>query len=248
MLRASSSDLLASLRRFSSAFCAEAAEDQASGAVVAQETASGRAKALPLGLGKLDETLPEAGLPLGSVIEIATARGLARGTTIALAACASAQAEARLRGGRATEGAFCAWVDAGASLFAPAVARTGVDLSRLLVVRPPPDAIARVAVRLAQSHAFKVIVVDTSGVPGSAIGERLDRWPTTVRRLALAVERSDCAVLLLTDSLAARSAPLPVAMRLEVERLSEDRVAVRVAKERRGRVSMPMPVELAKSA
>ncbi|HLM75390.1 MAG TPA: recombinase A [Polyangiaceae bacterium] len=246
MLRASSSDLLASLRRFSSAFCAEAAEDQTSD--VAAQEASGRAKALPLGLGKLDETLPEAGLPLGSVIEIATPRGLARGTTIALAACASAQAEARLRGGRATEGAFCAWVDAGASLFAPAVARTGVDLSRLLVVRPPPDAIARVAVRLAQSHAFKVIVVDTSGVPGSAIGERLDRWPTTVRRLALAVERSDCAVLLLTDSLAARSAPLPVAMRLEVERLSEDRVAVRVAKERRGRVSMPMPVELAKSA
>jgi recombination protein RecA len=246
MLRSSSSDLLASLRRFSNAFCAEAGEAAAQGPGAAHEPA--RAKALPLGLGKLDDALPEAGLPLGSVIELATPRGLARGTTIALAACASAQAEARLRGGRATEGAFCAWIDAGASLFAPAVARAGVDLSRLLVVRPPPEATARVAVRLAQSHAFKVIVIDTAGVPGSALAERLDRWPTTVRRLALAIERSDCAVLLLTDSLAARSAPLPVAMRLEVERLSEDRVAVRVAKERRGRVSSPMPVELAKSA
>ena len=33
-----------------------------------------------------------------------------------------------------------------------------------------------------------------------------------------------------------------------LERLSEDRVTVRVAKERRGRVSPPTPVELAKSA
>jgi recombination protein RecA len=248
MLRQSSSDLLASLRRFSNAFCAEAGEAADQASPEAAGHASLRAKSLPLGLGKLDDALPEAGLPLGSVIEIATARGLARGTTIALAACASAQAEARLRAGRATEGAFCAWIDAGASLFAPAVARTGVDLARLLVVRPPPEAIARVAVRLAQSHAFKVIVVDTAGVPGSALVERLDRWPTTVRRLALAVERSDCAVLLLTDSLAARSAPLPVAMRLEVERLGEEQVTVRVAKERRGRVTSPMPVELAKSA
>lgn len=241
MPRLSSSETLASLRRMSEAICAESSGAPALGP-------SERAKSLPLGLGRLDEALPEAGLPRGAVVEIAAPRGLARGTTIALAACASAQAEARLRGGRETAGAFCAWLDPGASLFAPAVARAGVDLERLLVVRPPLEALARVAVRVSESRAFKVVVIDAAGVPGGALDLRLDRWPNIVRRLALAVERSDSAVLLLTDSTAARALPLPVAMRLEVERLSEDRVTVRVAKERRGRVSPPTPVELAKSA
>jgi hypothetical protein len=246
MARQSSSETLASLRRLSEAICAEGSGvlDGAFGA----GTSEGRAKSLPLGLGRLDEALPEAGLPRGAVVEIAAPRGLARGTTIALAACASAQSEARLRGGRATSGAFCAWLDPGESLFAPAVARAGVDLERLLVVRPPVESLARVAVRVAESRAFKVVVIDTAGVPGGMLVERLDRWPNIVRRLALAVERSDSAILLLTDSEAARALPLPVAMRLEVTRLSEDRVTVRVAKERRGRVSSPMPVELAKSA
>jgi recombination protein RecA len=38
--------------------------------------------------------------------------------------------------------------------------------------------------------------------------------------------------------------PLPVAMRLELERLAEDRLMVRVAKDRRGRVTPPTPVVL----
>jgi hypothetical protein len=45
----------------------------------------------------------------------------------------------------------------------------------------------------------------------------LNRWGTIVRRLALAVERSDTTVLLLTDTLAHRAMPLPVAMRIELE-------------------------------
>jgi recombination protein RecA len=134
------------------------------------------------------------------------------------------------------------------SLFAPAVARAGVDLARLLVVRPPPDALARVAVKVAESRAFSVVVIDTAGVPGSSQSERLDRWPNVVRRLALAVERSDSTVLLLTDSLVARSMQLPVAMRLEVDRTAEDDVSVRVAKERRGRITAATPIKLAKSA
>lgn len=134
------------------------------------------------------------------------------------------------------------------SLFAPAVARAGVDLARLLVVRPPSDALARVAVKVAESGAFSVVVIDTAGVPGVSQGERLDRWPNVVRRLALAIERSDSTVLLLTDRLAARSMPLPVAMRLEVDRTAEDDVSVRVAKERRGRVSAATNIKLAKSA
>lgn len=251
-MRAMSPETFASLHRLAKAIRADIGTD-GSGKDVLEGADGGlntfaRAKALPLGLGALDETLPEAGLPRGAVVEVAAPRGLARGTTIALAACASAQAEARLRAGSSTSGAWCAWLDPGMTLFAPAVAQAGVDLGRLLVVRPPAEAVARVAVRVAESHAFSVLVIDTAGVPGCGHSERLDRWPNVVRRLALAVEKSDSTVLLLTDGLAARSMPLPVAMRLEVERLAEDRMSVRVAKERRGRVSPPTSIKLAKSA
>ncbi len=239
MSRVKSPEMLASLRRMSQAICSEAE---------GQEIQKPRAKALPLGLGRMDEMLPEAGLPRGSVVEFAAPRGLGGVTTLALSACASAQAEARLRGGDSTAGAFCAWIEPCASLFAPAVARAGVDLSRLLVVRPDINDLAKVSVRIASSHIFKVVVVDTVGLPGAPSLERLDRWANVVRRLSLSIEKSDTTIVLITDSMIMRSLPLPVAMRLEVQRLSEERLSVRVAKERRGRISPPVAVELRKTA
>lgn len=229
------------------------------------EGLSGRAKALPLGLRTVDASLPEGGLPRGAIVELTAPQGLARATTLALSLCASAQAEARLRGESDTRGAWCAWLDpvfsargSGSpsassapnpgSLFAPAVARAGVDLERLLVVRPDLDDLARVAVRVAGCHAFSVVVVDTAGVPGCRGEARLDRWVTIVRRLALAVEGSDTTVLLLTDAAASRAMPLPAAMRIELERLGEDRLGLRVAKDRRGRVTGAQSIELGKSA
>jgi recombination protein RecA len=211
------------------------------------EKLTGRAKALPLGLRPVDETLPEGGLPRGAVVELSAPQGLARATTLALSLCASAQAEARLRGENNTQGAWCAFLDPTESLFAPAVARAGVDLGRLLVIRPTLEDLARVAVRVAQSHAFSVVVVDTAGVPGGRAETRLDRWVTIVRRLALAVEGSDTTVLLLTDASASRAMPLPAAMRIELERLTEDRLGLRVAKDRRGRVTAPHSIELGKT-
>ncbi|MGK4006617.1 recombinase A [Sorangium sp. So ce1036] len=219
-----------------------------------------RAKTLPLGLQEINDALPEGGLPRGGVVELAAPRGLGRSTSIALSACAAAQAEARLRGTSATSGAWCAWIDPSGSLFAPAVARAGVDLSRLLVVRPPPEMLAKVAIRMALSRAFSVLVVDVAGVPGAfgqaggkgehrgpPVGRReedLARWVNVVRKLALAIEGSDAAILLLTDRQAARPMPLPVAMRLELEQVAEGRLMVRVAKDRRGRVTSPTPVVL----
>jgi hypothetical protein len=214
-----------------------------------------RARSLPLGFGGLDETLPDGGLPRGAVVELASPYGLARATSIALAACAAAQAEAKLRGGEGTAGAWCAWLEAApegeadqTSLFAPAVARAGVDLARLLVVRPPLEALARVAARAAQSRVFSVIVIDLAGVPGRRPEVRLDRWVNPVRRLALAVEGMETTVLLLTDALAHRALPLPVALRLEVERTAVDRLRLTIAKDRRGRVAPPRPVMLPRHA
>jgi recombination protein RecA len=178
------------------------------------------------------------------VVELAAPYGLARATSIALAACAAAQEEAKLRGGEGTAGAWCAWLEAAneesaekTSLFAPAVARAGVDLARLLVVRPPLEALGRVAARAAQSRVFSVIVVDLAGVPGRRPDVRLDRWVNTVRRLAMAVDGMETTVILLTDALSHRSLPLPVALRLEVERAATDRLKLTVAKDRRGRVA-----------
>ncbi len=237
------------------------------------EEATGRV--LSTRLADLDRLLPEGGLPLGAVIEVTSPYGLGRATSVALGACAAAQAEAKLRGGEEAAAAWCAWVEpmgvglpsndapgahpppllpggqraqprdpAFASLFAPAAERAGVDLSRLLVVRPDLDTLAQTALRLAASRVFSVVVIDLAGVPGRRQRPRLDRWVNPVRRLAIAVEGAECSVVLLTDSLIPRSFPLPVALRLELDRAAEDRLSVTVAKDRRGRVSSPKPLAL----
>jgi hypothetical protein len=218
----------------------------------------GRAKTLPLHLSwptdgegaepTIDDALPDGGLPRGAVVEIASPRMLGRSTAIALRACAAFQAEARLRSGDATAGAWCAFVDPWSTLHAPAVRASGVDPTRLLVVRSPIEALSRVAVRVAESRIFGVVVVDTSSVPGVASASvpaaRLDRWGTVVRRLSLAVERTDTTVILLTDRAAPRTMPLPVALRLEVSSTLSGFIQVRVAKDRHGRVAPPGLVSL----
>lgn len=223
----------------------------------------------PLSLGRLDEVLPDGGLPRGAIVEIASPSALARSTSLVLTACAAAQAEARLcSGDPRTVGAWCAFVDPWSTLHAPAVARAGVDLARLLVVRPPLDAVARVAVRIVRSRAFCLVAIDLAGIPGASTREgiRLDRWVNVVRRLALAVENTDTTVLLSTDLRVARPLPLPVSMRIElsltgsasrVERIGArtHRVAlasearrletewrVKIAKERHGRVGNAVAV------
>lgn len=232
-----------------------------------------RAKSLPLALGRERSTasstpakggailplpeavsalLPDGGILRGGVVEIASARGLAKATSLALSACASAQAEARLRGGGlATQGAWCAWVDSTGSLYAPFAAASGVDLARLLVMRPPVEKLAKVAVRAAESRAFSVLVIDTVGALGDhdrARSDEVGRWSTTVRRLSMAIEGSDRAIVLLTDLWAQRPMVLPVAMRIEIERPAVDRLFVRVGKDRFGRVTSRTPVALAESA
>jgi recombination protein RecA len=197
---------------------------------------------LSTGIAAFDHALPDGGLPRGAVVELSSPRGLARSTSLALSTCAAAQADARQRGSEATVGAWCAWVDSTATLQALGARGAGVDLARLLVVRPPLSALARVGVRVAASRAFAVIVLDLVGVPGCPVLPSLDRWVVVVRRLALAAEGSDTTILLLTDASSARSMPLPVAMRLELDRGHEEGVVVRVAKERRGRVSASIAV------
>lgn len=191
-------------------------------------------------------------------------------TTIALAALRAAHA--------ADELAWCAWItpahgeerasesagakrtseSAGAkrareagdvpALYAPALVQAGIDLERLLVVRPSPQALARTAVKVAASGAFALVVVDvphrndlggarspsTSARRGEAHDAGVhDAGAVVVRKLALAAEENGTTTLLLTSALAPRAVPWPVAMRVEVER-RPDALSLRVTKDRRG--------------
>lgn len=194
---------------------------------------------LRFGIAELDALLPDGGVLRGSVVELCATSEGALGTSLGLALCAQAQAEARSRGQRPP---WCAFVDPSSTLYGPGVAAAGVELSRLLVVRPPVAALSRVALRLAESEAFAVVVVDLAGVVGQRASVPLGTWPRVVRRLAMAIEGTGHNVVLLTREADRRPLPLPVAQRLELSRPAEDRLLVQLAKDQRGRIAPPRSV------
>ncbi|HMJ16461.1 MAG TPA: recombinase A [Polyangiaceae bacterium] len=199
---------------------------------------------LPLGVDALDTALPDAGLLRGGVVELAVSGAAALGTSIALLACRAAQRESLNRGG---EVPWCAFIDPSKTLYAPAVYEAGVDLERLLVVRPPADALTRVALRLVQAQAFAVTIIDTVGTPGCQLNVSLGTWPRTLRRISMALEGSPNTLLFITDKHAPRPLPLPVAMRVELERIAENKLQLHVPKDNRGRISRPRSIAWVRS-
>lgn len=210
-------------------------------------------RVLALGIPALDEVLPQRGLLQGSVIELQVRGASGAATSFALCACRAAQrgsprwqatpASPMVAGGVESPREWCAFIDPSASLFAPGVARLGVALERLLVVRPEIDSVERVAIRIAEAKAVSLLVIDLRGALGD-LPVSSHRWPRTVRRLALAVKRLATCVLLITPAEPRQALPLPVAMRLEFARASATSFEIRVGKERSGRVSSPREVPL----
>ncbi len=200
---------------------------------------------LVLGWPELDAALPDGGLPRG-VVELTCPRALGGATSIALCAVRAAHArDAR---------AWCAWIDPEGTLHAPGMAMAGVDLARLLVVRSPRADLGRISVKVAAARAFDVIVIDMDAIHGAPPLPRASpkkRGPgraavlpeVLVRKLALLAIEGGARILLLTDANAKRGAPWPVALRLELSR-TPDALALRVAKERRGRVGLVKTVPL----
>jgi recombination protein RecA len=200
---------------------------------------------IALGWPELADVLPDGGLPRGAVVELAAPHALGGASTVAALAVAALHAsDAR---------SFAAWIDPERTLFAPGLAQRGVDLARLLVVRPPREELLRVATKVCASGAMDVVVVDVApvGTASASPRPRPQALAGAARRLGVAAEEHGPTVILLTDALTQRSVPLPVALRLELE-ASPDRdgpfVSVRVAKDRRGRVGvakvrvpLPMP-------
>jgi recombination protein RecA len=211
-------------------------------------------RVLALGIPALDDVLPQRGLLQGSVIELQVRGASGAATSFALCACRAAQrgaaswgacwgacwqaapASAAVARGVESPREWCAFIDPSASLFAPGVARLGVALDRLLVVRPDIGSVERVAIRIAEAKAVSLLVIDLRGALGD-LRVSSHRWQRTVRRLALVVKRLSTCVLLITPAEPRQALPLPVAMRLEFARASANSFEIRVGKERSGRVA-----------
>jgi recombination protein RecA len=189
--------------------------------------------ALSLGIDALDAVLPDQGLLRGGVVELAVSGPSALATSLALHAVRAVQLAEK----DTPSGAWCAFVDPSSTLYAPGVAALGVNLERLLVVRPPLEALGRTAVKLAESSAFSLVVIDTLGTLGRPVEVTLDAWSRIVRRLSMAVDGTRRSVLLVTDAHERRSLPLPVAQRIELSQPQSGKLGVRVAKDRRGRIT-----------
>jgi hypothetical protein len=172
------------------------------------------------GCEALDSLLPAAGLPAGSLIEIRSAAAGAGATSLALRACRVAQMEQK--------GRRCAFLDPSGTLFAPGVARLGVDLERLIVVRPRWDALESVASRVVESRIVSLLVIDLRGSPSPALQPANDAG--LLGRLALVSEGLGTTVLLLAHG-ARTDEPLAssVTLRLTLTRTNEHTLQIAVA-------------------
>jgi protein ImuA len=168
-----------------------------------------RGGGVPCGLPEIDAAVPH-GFPRGAISELAG--GAASGkTAVALA----------LLAGLGQEELF-AWVDGRGELYPPAAAARGVDLRRLLIVRPAAGAGSTAALWAAEallgSSAFAAVVVD---VPL----RRADRgWDAMSRRLQAAAEKGGAVGLWLASPRA--PVRLPAALRLDLA-ADGDRVVAR---------------------
>jgi protein ImuA len=167
------------------------------------------------GVATVDAVLPGGGFPRGALSELVG--GPASGkTAVALSLLGRLGAEA-----------LFAWVDGGGELYPPAAAARGVDLGRLLVVRPPTttagghppggDPPWRSALwageALLASGAFSAVVMD---VP-LPLTRTIVGADAVARRLQAAAERGGAVGLWLAPSRGPLRVPAAVRLELSVE-------------------------------
>lgn len=169
---------------------------------------------LPTGFPSLDAALPGGGWPLGALTEVLPAAPGVGEIGLLLPALADLS-----RAGR-----WLAWIDPPHIPYAPALAAAGVDLSRLVTVRPacPADALWAAEQALGSGAPGAVLIW-----PPAALADR------ALRRLQLASERGRAWGVLFRPPRAER-APSPAALRLAVLPAAETGIEVRVFKCRRG--------------
>lgn len=135
---------------------------------------------LPTGSERWDELL-QGGLPRGRVVEVAGAWSSGK-TALLFGVMAQVTHSQRL----------CAYIDGRGELYPPSAAAMGVELERLLIVRPPRKGIARAAEIAAKSGAFALVVLDLPD------GERVD--DASSGRLRAAAASGGAAVVALAPA------------------------------------------------
>jgi recombination protein RecA len=168
---------------------------------------------LRTGIAPFDRLFPGEGLPMGSAIELWGEAASGR-LSLALRAVAAAGRSGRLS----------AYVDGPKELYPPAAAALGVDLSRLLIVRPKaPGQLAWTAVQLCRSGAFSCVVLDLTHT-----GVRLS--PAECKKLKDAAFRGGTLLLLVTPT----DAPAEGLVRLSTRAEGLEGLSIEVLRGNRG--------------
>lgn len=183
------------------------------------------ARALPSGFTGLDALLPGGGLPRGALTEIVIAREGIGELSLLLPALARATEDER----------WLVFVAPPHVPYAPALARAGVNLARVLIVHP----------RNAQEGLWAVEQALRAGTASMVLAWLAHADPKALRRLQLAAEAGD-SLGVLYRSARGIDETSPVALRLKLEPASLEgaRVAVNILKRRGGWPTGPVMVEV----
>ena len=165
-----------------------------------------RTKTLPTGFAALDEGLPGGGWPHAGLIEILPTCFGAGELSLLLPALAAMT--------RRPEARWCAWVAPPLQPFAPALARHGVALERVLVVNTPKKVVKGGGGPKDVGWAFEQTL--RSGACDIALAWLRSALPRQIRRLHLAAERGDTLGVLFRPREAARDSS-PAVLRVAVE-------------------------------
>lgn len=131
---------------------------------------------VPSGVGAVDELL--GGLAAPGLVEFSGLAGSGK-SSLALSVVAHFTADLAQ---------WVAWIDAGHQLYPPAACALGVDLTKLVVVRPQAKRAGWAAEQVVRSGCFSLVVISGVGVP-----------PRAGIRLARAAERGRCSALMLSQ-------------------------------------------------
>jgi cell division inhibitor SulA/protein ImuA len=190
-----------------------------------------RSASVPSGFDRLDRELPGGGWPTGALTEILTsAQGIGEVSLVL-------PALARL----AAEGRWQTWIAPPHQPYAPAITAAGIDLARLIVVRPAPgkDRGREALWALEQTLRMNVCGAVLTWLPAT----RPAVTYAELRRLQLAAEESEVFVVLFRPQ-QAEIDPSPAALRLALSPAGGGRLTVHILKRRGLAAEAPVTLDL----
>ncbi len=183
------------------------------------------ARALPSGFAGLDALLPGGGLPRGALTEIVIAREGIGELSLLMPALARATEDER----------WLVFVAPPHVPYAPALARAGINLARVLIVHP----------RNAQEGLWAVEQALRAGTASVVLAWLAHADPKALRRLQLAAEAGDSLGVLYRSARSIdETSSAALRLKLEPASIENARVAVHVLKRRGGWPTGPVMVEV----